>query len=378
MPSPTPAPPSGPDPAASTGPDPAASINRDRASSTGPDGAASTGPDRAASTGPDRAASTAPASGALPAAGVMLPRDLPAPLVVPFARRAEELGFDELWVIEDLGFRGGVAQAATALASTTSIRVGIGVLPTGARHVVFAAMELGSLAELFPGRLDAGIGHGMAGWMRSVGAWPASPLTLLEEYTTALRSLLRGEEVTVQGRYVRVGGARLESPPPVVPDVLLGVRGPRSLAVAGAVADGVVLAEPVTPEYTRAALADAAPRGAPRVGANNAACVAADDDAALAAVRPGLEWIGDPDWAPHLAPLPFAAELAALRAESRDRAEFAARLPDAWVAQLAVAGAPETARQRLRALREAGVTSSVLIPVGPDPLAALEGLAAVV
>jgi 5,10-methylenetetrahydromethanopterin reductase len=314
----------------------------------------------------------------MPAAGVMLPRDLPAALVVPYARRAEELGFDELWVVEDLGFRGGVAQAAAVLASTSAVRVGIGVLPTGARQVAFAAMELGTLAELFPGRVDAGVGHGMAGWMRSVGAWPASPLTLLEEYTTALRSLLRGEEVTVDGRYVQLTAARLETPPEVVPDVLLGVRGPRSLAVAGAVADGTVLAEPVTPEYARAALADAAPRGPHRVVAYNAAAVDDDGAAALAAVRPGLAWIGDPDWAPHLAPLPFAADLADLRASTGDRAEFAARMPDDWVARLAVAGTQAQARARSRDLAAAGVASSVLIPVGPDPLAALERLAAVV
>jgi alkanesulfonate monooxygenase SsuD/methylene tetrahydromethanopterin reductase-like flavin-dependent oxidoreductase (luciferase family) len=313
----------------------------------------------------------------MPAAGVLLPRDLPAPLVVAYARRAEELGFDELWVVEDLGFRGGVAQAATVLASTTTIRVGIGVLPTGARQVAFAAMELGTLAELFPGRLDAGVGHGMAGWMCSVGAWPASPLTLLEEYTTALRSLLRGEEVTVDGRYVQLTAARLESPPEVVPDVLLGVRGPRSLAVSGAVADGTVLAEPVTPEYARAARSDAAPRGPHRVVAYNAAAVDDDGAAALAAVRPGLAWIGDPDWAPHLAPLPFAAALADLRASSANREEFAARMPDDWVSRLAVAGTPAATRARLRDLAAAGVTSSVLIPVGPDPFAALAQLSAV-
>jgi 5,10-methylenetetrahydromethanopterin reductase len=312
-----------------------------------------------------------------PTVGVMLPRDLPAALVVPYARRAEELGFAELWVVEDLGFRGGVAQAATALAATTTIRVGIGVLPTGARNVAFAAMELGTLAELFPGRVDAGVGHGMAGWMRSVGAWPASPLTLLEEYTTALRRLLRGDEVTVDGRYVSLAGVRLESPPAVVPDVLLGVRGPRSLAVAGSVADGTVLAEPVTPEYARAALSDAAPAGPHRVVAYNVAAVDADGDgqAAFAAVRPGLEWIGEPDWAPHLAPLPFADELAALRGSSATRAEFAVRLPDEWVARLAVAGTPDMARERLAGLVDAGVTSSVLVPVGADPVAALEGLA---
>src|SRR5215217_8201800 len=61
--------------------------------------------------------------------GVMLPRDLPAAHVLPYARRAEELGFDELWVVEDLGFRGGVAQAGAVLGATERIVVGIGIMP---------------------------------------------------------------------------------------------------------------------------------------------------------------------------------------------------------------------------------------------------------
>ncbi|HEV7949366.1 MAG TPA: LLM class flavin-dependent oxidoreductase, partial [Glaciihabitans sp.] len=93
--------------------------------------------------------------------GVMLPRDLPANEVIAFARRAEGLGFDEVWVVEDLGFRGGIAQAAAVLASTTHVTVGVGILPAGARNVAFAAMEIATLEELFPGRVVVGIGHGM-------------------------------------------------------------------------------------------------------------------------------------------------------------------------------------------------------------------------
>ncbi len=40
--------------------------------------------------------------------------------------------------------------------------------------------------------------------------------------------------------------------PDGVPPLLAGVRGPRSLALAGRVADGTVLAEPTTPERVRA------------------------------------------------------------------------------------------------------------------------------
>ena len=111
------------------------------------------------------------------AVGVMLPRDLPAHQFRTYAQRAETLGFDELWVVEDCFFRGGIAQAAAALAMTERIRLGIGILPAAVRNAAFTAMEAATLAELFPGRVDIGIGHGMPGWMRQVGAWPASPLT---------------------------------------------------------------------------------------------------------------------------------------------------------------------------------------------------------
>ncbi|MEU4762383.1 LLM class flavin-dependent oxidoreductase [Actinosynnema sp. NPDC023794] len=310
--------------------------------------------------------------------GLILPRDLAPSQVLPFARRADGLGFDELWVVEDLGFRGGIGQAAAVLAVTERIRVGIGLLPVGARNAAFAAMEAATLAQLFPGRVDIGIGHGMPGWMRSVGEWPASPLTSIEEYLGAVMALVRGESVE-RGEYVRLDGVRLESAcvPDTPPRVLAGVRGPRSLAVSGRVADGTILAEPTTPEYARAALAHVDAGRPHRLVGYNVAAVHADASVAIDAVRAGLEWIGEPDWAPHLAPLPFAAEFAALRRECGSREEFVRRLPEEWVRQLAVTGTPADARARLDDLFAAGVDSAVLFPIGSEPLAAVEELAAV-
>lgn len=300
----------------------------------------------------------------------MLPRDLPAHRFVEFARTAEQLGFDELWLVEDLTFRGGFAQTAAALSVTERIRVGIGILPAAVRNVAYAAMEVATLEQLFPGRVDVGVGHGMPGWMRQAGAWPERPLTFLGEYVRDLRALLGGQEAA---------GVTLD--PAVVPDqvppLLLGVRGPRSLAASGRVADGTVLAEPTTPEYARAALAQIAAPGGHRLVAYNVGAVDDDGAAAVARARPGLEWIGEPDWAPHLSPLPFADDLAALRARSADRAAFVAQMPEEWVRRLALAGTPDQVRERIGELGAAGVTSSVFIPVGPDPLDELARLARV-
>ncbi|GAA0441344.1 LLM class flavin-dependent oxidoreductase [Streptomyces olivaceiscleroticus] len=320
---------------------------------------------------------------ALPArgrVGVLLPRDLPVRDVLPYARRAEELGFEQLWVVEDLGWRGGIAQAATVLATTTKVTVGIGILPAGARNVCFAAMELATLAQLHPGRLIAGVGHGMPGWMRQAGAWPAGPLTLIKEYATALRRLLRGEPGPADGRYVRCEGVVLTETPATeaVPPVVLGVRGPRSQAAAGEVADGLLLAEPAAPAYVTASLHQLGPTAAarhPEIVTYDAAAVDDDEEAALARVRAGLEAIGEPDWAAHIDPLPFAAELRAHRAACPDGREFARTMPAAWVRELSIAGTPDQARVAIDARHAAGATGVVLAPAGPAALSSLDSLA---
>jgi len=314
-----------------------------------------------------------------PVIGVMLPRDLPHGQVLDFARRADALGYGELWVVEDLGFRGGVGQAAAVLAATSRIRVGIGVLPAAARNPVFAAMEIATLAQLFPGRVDVGIGHGMPGWMRSAGAWSPTPLRVLEEHLSTVRALVRGDEVDVPDAVTPVVGVRLDAAavPEVQPLFLAGVRGPRSLALAGRIADGTVLAEPCTPEYVRAAREQIAAPGPHRIVTYNVGSVHDDAAVATAEARTALQWIGEPDWAPHLRPLAFGDELVALRARCGSPEDFARELPDGWVRQLALAGTPDDVRARLAELADAGVASSVFILAAPSPMTALEDVARV-
>ena len=308
--------------------------------------------------------------------GVVLPRDLPAASFHDFARRADRLGFDELWVVEDLGYTGGFTQAATVLAQTERLTVGIGILPAAVRNPAFLAMEIATLTNLFPGRVRIGIGHGVPGWLRQVGAWPASALTLFEETLEHVRALLRGERVSVEGRYVRLDDVVLDQPPAEVPALLAGVRGPRSLELAARVADGVVLAEPTNPEYFEAVFRDLGglPEGF-EVVAYNLAAVADDPAEARAAVLAGVAQLRGEDWITHIAPLPFAAQWRALAAEHPDVDDFAAALPDEWVDTLALVGTPDTVRERIGKLFDAGATSVIMFPQQPDPLASLEALA---
>ncbi|HEV7652690.1 MAG TPA: LLM class flavin-dependent oxidoreductase [Actinophytocola sp.] len=303
-----------------------------------------------------------------PEIGFQLPCRLPAPQIAAVARAVEQAGFDQVWVVEDCFFAGGIAAAAATLAATEHIRVGIGILPAVARNAAFTAMEVAALAELYPGRLTCGLGHGMRDWMRQIGAAPASPLTALGEHLDTVRRLLAGEEVTTQGRYVRLDKVALEFPPRRPPPVLAGVRGPRSLEVAGRYADGTLLAEPVTPAYLAAARASIArgqgddPRPHP-ITAYALCHVGENTAAARDAVRPVLAAaLTQPAWSAHLEPLDLAGELP--RITALPESERAAAIPDAWVDELAIVGTPAGCAARIRELHDAGADSVVLSAVG--------------
>src|SRR4249919_1371489 len=166
---------------------------------------------------------------------------------------AEAAGVDELWLFEDCFLEGGLTSAAAALAWSERITVGIGLLPVPFRNPALAAMELATLAGLFPGRLTAALGHGVQDWMRQVGAAVDSPMTLLREQTSAVRALLAGETVDVRGRYVTLDKVALDWPPAQPPRLLIGGRGPKTVALAGEVSDGVLLHTITDPEVVRRA-----------------------------------------------------------------------------------------------------------------------------
>ncbi|MGH3717219.1 MAG: LLM class flavin-dependent oxidoreductase, partial [Micromonosporaceae bacterium] len=177
---------------------------------------------------------------------------------------AEDAGLDELWLWEDCFWGSGIATAAAALGWSERLPVAVGLLPVPLRNVALTAMELATLHRLFPGRARIAVGHGVQSWMAQVGARVESPMTLLREQLTALRALLRGEQVTAVGRYVLLHEVALDWPPTApagspsaaasgAPALLVGATGPRSLRMAGELGDGTILTSSTPPERVTAA-----------------------------------------------------------------------------------------------------------------------------
>ena len=148
--------------------------------------------------------------------GVVFRPQLPPERLRAVAEAAEAAGVAQLWLWEDSFFEGGIASAAAALAWTSRLQVGIGLLPVPLRNPALTAMEIATVARLFPGRFLPGLGHGVLEWMAQAGAAVASPMTLLREYTAAVRALLAGERVSDRGplRPARRRGAGLAAGEP--------------------------------------------------------------------------------------------------------------------------------------------------------------------
>ncbi len=311
----------------------------------------------------------------VPSIGIMHQRDFAPEVLRSRAQRFESLGLNDWWVVEDLTFAGAIATAATVLEVTDRITVGLGILPAVARNPLFAAMEIAALVRLHPGRVLPGIGHGMQDWMELAGGRVSSPVQLVEATLTAVRRLLDGETVNMAGSYVNLRDVKLAFPPEHRPPLLAGVRGPKSIAAAGRVADGLILAEPTSPAYVRWAreqfqlAADQAGRAAPMVVAYT--WLSIDEDATVARdrVRPFLASIpgglSEPSVRPHIEALEFGQELIDVLERTPDQEARGRALAPEWIDQLAVVGTPADCVACIRRLAAAGADRIAMVPL-PD------------
>lgn len=297
--------------------------------------------------------------------GVRFDARWPARALPQFARELEALGYDELWFAEDCFWWGGITMAATALAETSRLGVGIGAMPVGMANPASIAMELAALSDLWPGRMTIAFAHGVHGWMDQIGVRPASRLRLLEQTVSAIRSLLAGDLVdTGDTSEVSLHAVRLDQVPDTPTSILIGTTGRRGLALAGRLADGILLPEFCSPAAVRWASKQAWPAGdRGRIVVYGLLGLDEDLARALDRVRPEFEYWMRSGLFPRL------AEFAGMGQDGSER------LADEMLSDATITGTPAACRRSIRTLHESGATSIVLLPPGPDGREQIEAFA---
>jgi 5,10-methylenetetrahydromethanopterin reductase len=153
---------------------------------------------------------------------------------------AERLGYRRAWCYDSPALYADVWMTlARAAERTSSIGIGPAVLIPHLRHVMTNAAAIATLEALAPGRVAVAVGSGFTGRL-AMGQRPHS-WKVVRQYVLALRGLLKGEQVEWEGARMQMLHPPGFAPPrPLSIPIVLGVSGPRGLAVAAEVADGII------------------------------------------------------------------------------------------------------------------------------------------
>lgn len=311
--------------------------------------------------------------------------DLPVKTYPLLARAAEQAGFDQFWVSDDLFLRGVWPILSACAVATERIALGTGIVNPYTMHPAEIAMQAAALDELSGGRLLLGLGAGAGDFLDWVGITQERPLTRMAETLTLLRSLFAGERTALAGHELRWNNAAYMRFPTRPIPLYLGATGAKMLRLIGSAADGgLPLLFP--PEHYSAAMAQIRAGAAEADRAMStidvAACIwiSVDENraAAVDALREKIAYYG------HALSDLILENLGLTRADFAPIAHVvqverdikrAKTLVDERMLRIGVVGTGRDIIERLEGLVARGATHlSFGPPLGPNPLRALEVL----
>lgn len=186
--------------------------------------------------------------------GVVLQTDPPASAVIERAVAAEAAGFSHVWTFDSVVlWQEPFVIYSQILARTSRVIVGPMVTNPLTRDWSVTASLFATLNSMFGPRTVCGIGRGDSA-VRVIGGEPSS-LATLRAAITSIRDLANGRPIAGAGGEVRIPWADDTGI-----EVWVAAYGPKALAVAGSVGDGLILqlADPYLVEWSIKAARDAA------------------------------------------------------------------------------------------------------------------------
>src|SRR5919106_4765234 len=161
--------------------------------------------------------------------------------ILELASRAEDQGFDSVWLNEDIG-HDAVALLGALSKTTESIGLGAAIMNVYSRSALQIVMAVATLDELSEGRAMLGLSIGHHPWNDLGHGIPLeAPLARLREYVQFIRSGLSGERFTHDGRFFSGVNTRLGFRPSRADlPIYIGATRPRMVALAGEIADGLI------------------------------------------------------------------------------------------------------------------------------------------
>ncbi len=286
---------------------------------------------------------------------------------VTTARSAAELGYTSFWTAETTGPE-AFSLLAAAGAAAPDLDLGTGVLALQLRTPMVVAMAGATLQALHPDReilLGIGISSPVVAQRWHGQPYTDRPLDQVREYVTLVRACLSGEKVDFAGDFYQVKGFRLgvrlgERRPRIV----VGALNPRMLALAGELADGVLL-NYLPASHVPWSVEQVRKGGDATIYAYVHAGVCERHEGLANAKRDLYSYAVVDSYARNFERAGFGDEVAEIRARfaDGDRAGAVEAVSDRMVDAIDVMGDADTAHATMRAYVDAGVDVPVLMPL---------------
>lgn len=300
------------------------------------------------------------------------------------ARLAEEMGFDYVGIADSQSLaRELYVTLSVAAMSTERVMLGPTVSNPLTRHPAVTASAIASVNELSGGRAFLGVGSGDSAVL-NLGLRPAR-LAELHHYLQTVREMLAGETSEYKGDQAHVRWANAGIP------IAMSAEGPRTLAMAGSVADAAIIHTGLTPEVlddTIARIREGERSAGRKEGSTGvwafAKCNIADTrEEAIEEIKMALAASGhhafrftlEGKMVPeelHEAVLTLHHEYRAAEHEQVGRTRNAALtdelgLTDYFADRFAVAGTPDDCREKTLSIFSEGVDALLITAIGPSP-----------
>jgi alkanesulfonate monooxygenase SsuD/methylene tetrahydromethanopterin reductase-like flavin-dependent oxidoreductase (luciferase family) len=292
-----------------------------------------------------------------------------------FAREAAAAGARSLWMADHLGYREPIVSCLGFATAVPHVRVVPTAVSPYLRHPMPTAMQMATLAEAAPGRVALALGTGNPLFLAESGEAVEKPVAVAREFIAALRALWSGQPVEQEATRFRLRGARMMFTPPAPIPLYLAPMKPQMLALAGRIADGLVLSAGLAPGFVRESLKHTA-AGAREAGRDYqmlhtagyiSFAASADGKRAREEVRKKLAFLLRnrfiDDAIVHSGiPVDQAAIIEAM--SKRDYAAATKLVPDEAVEAFAAAGTLRECCDKLVKYRDAGLGELVLLLAG--------------
>jgi len=294
-----------------------------------------------------------------------------------YAIQAEKTGFNTLWVTDHFNNRNVYVSLAIVSAYTEKIKFGPGVTNPYMAHPIVTAQAVSTLNEIAPGRVVCGIGVGDRTTLEMVSMKPSKPLATIRESVRIIREITSGKKLEMQGKIFTISGAKLNFKPVGEIPIFVGAQGPKMLALAAEIGDGVLInashAKVVENAigFVKEGVAKAGKRLEDlEIAAYTSFSIAKEPNKAAKAVVPVVSYIvaGCPETVlqKHGISVETATKIRQAIIRGKWKEAFS-HITDEMIEAFSICGNPDTVVEKIYSLIKVGTTQVVVgSPIGPN------------